>query len=72
MSISHRKINSMIDEVISGSSFRVYDERAFAELCKKIYLIESSVDERSAKKINVEIREEIMHRASGMIKRKEL
>jgi len=69
MSISHKKINSMIDQVVSDLDFKDYDENSFSELCKKIYLIESSVDERSARKITVEMREEIIRRASVVGKR---
>ena len=69
MSISHKKINSMIDQVVSDLDFKDYDENSFSELCKKIYLIESSVDERSARKITVEMREEIIRRASAVGKR---
>ncbi len=69
MSISHKKINSMIDQVVGDLDFKDYDENSFAELCKKIYLIESSVDERSARKITVEMREEIIRRASVVGKR---
>lgn len=65
MSISHKKINSMIKEVVENSDDN-YDEKSFRELCHKIYLIESSVDERSGRKILNEIRDEIIRRASDI------
>ena len=69
MSISHKKINSMILSVIDSESFSDYDVDAFRDLCQKIYLIESSVDERSGRKNLSDIRDEVIRRAPEIIGR---
>lgn len=55
MSISHHKINSIIKNVIEEISEDLPSELSMndiEELCKQVYLIESSVSDSSHSKIN--------------------
>lgn len=68
MSISHKKINSMIGDVVSAPEFESYEFEAFGDLCRKIYLIESSLDQNSNKKNLGDIMDEISMRALSVVK----
>lgn len=70
MSISHKKINELIVEVVKEfDNFPVGTNRdlletnreSLIELCQKIYLIESSVSGLSAQSLGDELHKEIMN-----------
>lgn len=64
MSISHRKINNMIEIAVADENAFNRNKTEFESLCKKIYLIESSMHEtNSPTKIISEIRDEILSRS---------
>lgn len=67
MSISHKKINQMIEVAVRDFSAFGHNLKAFEDICKKIYLIESSSnDSSSSMKLISEIREEILLRSSDL------
>lgn len=52
MSISHQKINQLIESVIEANDFMIsFDKEKFKEFCKQVYLIESSVSGSNNNKI---------------------
>lgn len=53
----------MIEDVVNGGGFDEYNTSALRDLCQKVYLIESSIDERSSRKVRADIKDEIMRRA---------
>lgn len=64
MSISHRKINHMIEIAVQDQNAFSRNKADFESLCKKVYLIESSMHETSsATKIVSEIRDEVLRRS---------
>lgn len=73
MSVSHKKINRLIEEVIqkrvslemSNDEINI-DKGDFIDLCKKIYLIESSVGSLSQSHIIDEIRTDIILAATKL------
>lgn len=70
MSVSHKKINGLIEQVISTDIKLEFDEAHFIDLCKRIYLIESSIDENARSKIITEIRDEIVRRSEKLSEKK--
>lgn len=67
MSISHKKINSMIELVVSEGDRDTAQKKLFSDLCQKIYLIESSIGENSSRSIISDIKEEIARRSSDIL-----
>ncbi len=74
MSVSHKKINGLIEKIINSSEeFKVnnetitLDKNTFTELCKGIYLLESSTDSLSRSEVLVEIRKDILWHADRLI-----
>jgi len=67
MSVSHKKINGLIEKVIEGKEELNYDKDKFIQLCQRIYLIESSVDDRSRSQIISDIRDEIIRRSTSLL-----
>lgn len=63
MSISFRKINSMIEAEVSAKELSVENERLLVSLCTKIYLIESSVEKGGSQQIISDIKGEVSLRA---------
>jgi hypothetical protein len=68
MSISHKKINKMISYVINNRMVEQENSEALENLCQKIYLIESSIGDKSAQQTLADIKEEIIRRSSGFSK----
>lgn len=66
MSISHSKINELIERVVNDVLETSYDRDSLIELCRRIYLIETSIYDRSAQQINNDIRDEIKMRAHNI------
>lgn len=67
MSISHRKINTLISEHVSAiEDLSATERQAIEKLCEKIYLIESSMSSSSAQKKIDDIKQEIMRAASRL------
>lgn len=69
MSISHRKINELIEEVVSiNENFKLKggNKEKLIELCKKIYLIESTMSDYSAQRLRDELITEILHYSKHM------
>lgn len=67
MSVSHKKINGLIEKVIEGKEELNYDKDKFIQLCQRIYLIESSVDDRSRSQTISDIRDEIIRRSTTLL-----
>jgi len=67
MSISHKKINSMIESVVLESNRGAAQQKLFNDLCQKIYLIESSVGENSSRGVISDIKDEIARRSSDIL-----
>lgn len=67
MSISHKKINSMIELVVSEGDRDPAQKKLFSDLCQKIYLIESSIGENSSRSVISDIKEEIARRSSDIL-----
>jgi hypothetical protein len=64
MSISHRKINELIEDVINTNddfNLKGDNKEKLIELCKKIYLIESTMSDFSAQRLRDELSTEILH-----------
>lgn len=70
MSISHKKINELIVEVVNefdsfpesvNMSLLETNRQLLTELCQKIYLIESSISGASAQSLGDELHKEIMN-----------
>ena len=64
MSISHRKINELIEDVINTNddfNLKGDNKEKLIELCKKIYLIESTISDFSAQRLRDELSNEILH-----------
>ncbi len=59
MSISFRKINSMIDSEVSHQDLTVEQKKLLGDLCTKIYLIESSLEKGGSSQVTSDIRGEI-------------
>lgn len=67
MSISHKKINQMIESSVEDLNGFGRDKEKFINLCKKIYLLESSLaDSGSSASIIARIRDEIIHLGSDL------
>lgn len=72
MSISFKKINSMISEEVSLCSDLTDDQRrTLQQTCEKIYMLESSVDLVSSQQTISDIKGEIASRASSFLEDKE-
>jgi hypothetical protein len=67
MSVSYKKINGLIERVIINDLKNEFDQDKFIKLCQKIYLIESSVDDRSRSQLISDLREEIIRRAPNLL-----
>lgn len=64
MSISHRKINELIEDVINTNddfNLKGDSKEKLIELCKKIYLIESTMSDLSAQRLREELTTEILN-----------
>lgn len=64
MSISHRKINELIKDVINTNddfNLKGDNKEKLIELCKKIYLIESTKSDLSAQHLREELTTEILN-----------
>lgn len=70
MSISHKKINELIVEVVNefddfpngeNGQLIMKNQQALIDLCQKIYLIESSAGGQSSQSLGDELRKEIMN-----------
>ncbi|BCB72564.1 hypothetical protein HMEPL2_29150 [Vreelandella aquamarina] len=70
MSVSHKKINGLIEQVITQDLKLDYDQTLFIDLCQRIYLIESSVDEKARSQVLSDIRDEIIRRAEKLSEKK--
>lgn len=73
MSISHKKINSLIENIIrnsdefkANSDTTTINKEAFIELCRNIYLLESSTDVTPRSQMIKEIRDEILWHADRL------
>lgn len=65
MSISYKKVNSMISEQIDSIDSDDAEQKALLkDLCEKIYMIESSVDQMSSHQIIRDIMGEITNKSS--------
>lgn len=67
MSVSHKKINGLIEKVIEETQELNYDKDKLIQLCQRIYLIESSVDDRSRSQTISDIRDEIIRRSPSLV-----
>lgn len=67
MSVSHKKINGLIEKIIEEREELNYDKDKFVQLCQRIYLIESSVDDRSRSQTISDIRDEIIRRSPSLV-----
>lgn len=74
MSVSHRKINGLIEDIVKNTKeLKINDENAtldkdvFIDLCKSIYLLESSTDSMSRSEILTKISTDIRWYASRII-----
>ena len=67
MSVSHKKINGLIEKIIEEREELNYDKDKFVQLCQRIYLIESSVDDRSRSQTISDIRDEIIRRSPSLL-----
>ena len=68
MSISFRKINSMISrEVEICADLSDQQKRILREACEKIYMLESSVDLVSSQQTIADIKGEIVRRADSFL-----
>ena len=66
MSISFKKINSMIAEEVGLSlDLSEHQKRTLRETCEKIYMLESSVDLVSSQQTISDIKGEIVRRADS-------
>jgi len=64
MSISYKKINSMISSVINEKTDLNEDKKdVLREVCEKVYMIESSVEQTSGHQIINDIKGEISLKA---------
>jgi len=63
MSISFRKINSMIDSEVSSQELTDEQKKLLGALCTKIYLIESSIEKGGSNQVTNDIRGEISLRS---------
>jgi hypothetical protein len=63
MSISFRKINSMIESEVSCKELTDEQKKMIGDLCTKIYLIESSLEKGGSSQVTNEIRGEISLRS---------
>lgn len=70
MSVSHKKINGLIEQVITKDLKLDFDNTRFIDLCQRIYLIESSIDDKARSQVISDIRDEIF-RASDKLSGKE-
>lgn len=65
MSISYKKINSMISEQVEEYEDLTQDQRKLLiDLCEKVYMIESSVEQVSGQQIISDIKGEITLKAN--------
>lgn len=67
MSVSHKKINGLIERAIRNDENCDFDKDKLIQLCQKVYLIESSVDDRSRSQLLNDLREEIIRRAPNLL-----
>ncbi len=51
MSIGYKKLSELIDEEIKGMDLSSNKKEVLADLCKKIYMMESSPDSMSSHKL---------------------
>lgn len=64
MSISYRKINSMIEDEVKDTDLTDDQAKLLAELCKKIYMIESSLENTGSHQTISDIKGEITLKAN--------
>jgi hypothetical protein len=70
MSISYKKINSMIaDEVNLISDLSQENKKILRELCEKIYILESSINQASNQQTISDIKGEIVLKADSFIEK---
>ncbi len=67
MTVSFRKVNSMIESEVSNQEFSEEQKKILGDLCKKIYLIESSM-ERISSQIVSDIKGQISLKADDFRK----
>ena len=68
MSISFKKINSMIsNEVDNFSDLSTRQKRVLRETCEKIYMLESSVEQVSSQQTISDIKGEVARRADSFL-----
>ena len=66
MTISHRKINQLIEDAVNDFNAFGYNTVKFEQLCKKIYMMESSLnDSVSSTRLIQDIRDEIVQRGQS-------
>ena len=65
MTISFRKINSMIESEVSNQELSEEQKKVLNSLCKKIYLIESSLEKVGSQQIVSDIKGEISLKADN-------
>lgn len=63
MTISFRKINSMIESEVSNQKFSEDQKKLLINLCTKIYLIESSLEKGGSQQIINDLKGEISLKA---------
>ena len=69
MSISHKKINSMIENVVEDSELFTEKKNEFIELCQRVYLIESTASSSTSnRQLISDIKEEIERRSKTFTK----
>lgn len=67
MSVSHKKINGLIEQVIMQSPELEFSESQLIELCQRIYLIESSVDDKARSQLISDIKDEVVRRSNRVL-----
>lgn len=68
MSISFRKINSMIsDEIDHFSDLSKRQKCVLREACEKIYMLESSIEQASSQQTISDIKGEVARRADSFL-----
>ncbi len=69
MTISFRKINSMIESEVSNQELSEEQQKVLGELCIKIYMIESNLEKGGSQQIVNEIKGEISRKADDFQER---
>jgi hypothetical protein len=69
MSVSHKKINGLIEQVITQDLKLDFDQARFIDLCQRIYLIESSIDDKARSQVISDIRDEIVRRSEKLLEK---